>query len=890
MKQRFVELILEHLNENPSIIQPLITSAFILKEKNYHKLIESNYPHWDTDKVKAKARTYRRALIKNTANPADEVLDELASLFALPKSWSSFQNEQSKADEIRARKGLSNQRQIPTQNKLNTPAEQHLHNEIFDFIDQDFWDKLRNKTRNELVDYYLKADTERLFPSVLMFGDGSDRQLYTVPDTVFEIKDCTNDVLMQLPIDAILHKSNGKKNLLKILGDGGEGKSSFLLYIAKSFYSEYNILKLNVSRGVENIMNYLPDFRDYRPVIILIDNAASYKHFLERFRNAFEVKYGSIGFTLIITNRLNSFEPNDFDYFERGFDNVYSLNYKISKTKQNLLFDDLREILELRNTGNDFELIKEEIIDSDQPLRSKVKQLLNTHGIITRFNCREDWRDWDSFTENSKYHAFQRLYTVVALFGKFGLSVPLRFKMLTYPPVDSASILKVLTKTMASPFLVDQVESEYFLRLRNDTAADDFFLHEPNRIQAIVILQEFLTNLPDQYSASLFRNIHDHPEFKDNILFSGLLNEEKRIQLFKNYYNQTDESNEKGKTAIQLSKIFIKLEKFNDAIDLLIEFLKNRESVYGKTLLASIYLRKEFYKTEEAERLLLEVLCIEKTNIFAIDKLMQLYSQYTSDRSKLHNFIKELPSDVKKNSKTLFAMIRRYISVNDLVNAYINIGIYLKNDPAADISAFYNSILSKNDHSKTQLFKHCVNKTDISFGEIILDSIRSLKKCREIQTFLENKKSAQPDNLSIIYLLIKTYRKARLGSEEVESILEYLKIDCYGKKVRGRFKSWLFSKNQFRDQQYLEIEDLFKKLVTISNRQDDKRILIKLYIKWSEKKLVPAVRTLSSLTFVLQALDNAIYIAESDISFNSILTTLIEKKKSAMKIHNKLDR
>ncbi len=722
---------------------------------------------------------------------------------------------------------------IPIQKKNNS-------NEIFDIIDQSFWDKHKNKkNKGELIDYYLKADTDRLLPHVMMFNEDSDRKLYITPDSEYEIADEVTSKIIHTSIDNILLNCKQKKYLIKILSEGGEGKTTFLLHLSKNHFLTHNIIRLKVNSEIDSIKKYLPDFSDERPVLILLDNAMNHKNSLERYTNAFDLQYGELGFIVVLTERHNLYEP--IYYFEGRYDGIYSINYKISSTKQSEFFETLWDLLDLKSNAKSIEELKNEFILSNLPFRSKVKHLLNTQGIQTKFNTKEDWENWETFIDNhQEFSSLRRLYLVVALFNKFGLSVPLKFKLLTYPfGGDSILIKKALSKTSSPQFITERMENEEYIRLRHDTAADDFFLIDSNKADAVTVLKDFFENLSDKYSASLFRNLQDHKQFKDEDYFKNLLNDEKRIELLTNYFNKTNEDDEKGKTVIRLSVLLISLRRYDEAIVILKGFLDKHNSVHAKTLLGSIYLRVEYSMVAEAERLLNQVLEVEPSNIYAKEKL---------------HFIHQLPQDVLQHNKILVSIIYRLIRNNDLINAYENILIYKENNPGDDASFLTSKILLKSDDLKNHLFDYCLKEKDFHFAEIILNSIQdkshiSYAICssqlsiyqenyNQAEKCLEDARLKEPNNLSLIYLLIKACRGIKNKYKERILILEFLTLNSYDIEVRSFFESLVYSNAQFTSQEYKDIEVLFNKLISTNNFIEDKNILLAVYFKWVQRNLL----------------------------------------------------
>lgn len=879
-------------------------------------------------------------------------------------------------------------------------------NEIFDVIDHWFWDKYKNKkNKSELIDYYLKADTDRLLPHVIMFDTVSKNKLYISPDSEFEIIDEIANTRIYTSVENILTSSKDRKSLIKILSEGGEGKTTFLLHLSKEYFQTHNIIKLKVNSEVDNIRNYLPVFSNGRPVIILIDNAMNHKNSLERYTNAFDLSYGELGFTVILAERLNSYES--IYLFEGRYDNVYLINYKISPQKQILFFETIWEILDLKNNATDYEKLKSEFSLSTLPLRRKVKQLLTAQGIQFKLNIREDWQDWEVFiNKHEEYNSLRRLYLIVALFNKFGLSVPMRFKMLTYPyKGDSFLIKQALSKTTSPLFITEIMESEEYIRLRHDTTADEFFLIESHRADALDILKDFLKNISDKYSATLFRNLQEHKKFNNDPYFKNLLTDETRLKLLTNYYHNTEEAEEKGKTLMRLSVLLIRLERLNEAIQLLIK----NDDVYSKTLLASIFLRPEYNRIEEAERLLFQVLKDEPGNIYAIEKILHIYSINKSDKSKLDEVVRQLPQDIKEgktiirvsvllikveryndavellenfliisnnaHAKTLLAsillradfnriedaenlllqvledepkniyaiekllhiyskvkrdelklkelilrlpidikeskdildsIILCYIWINDLISAYKNIKIYSKNYPEEDITFFISKIQSKFDWQKNKLFNYCLKEDDYDFAEIILKSIQDKTHISyiiclaqllihqnnylEVLRLLETARQQEKNNLSLIYLLIKACRNLKERTKERALIIDFLKLNSYDDEIRMSFENLISSNCQFTEDEYNEIEILFKKLIVDNNRDHDKMILVEIYKKWFQKKfnllLDKKIINPTNFVFTLQILTKAKELAKAN-EFEQVFRTLDDIETKSLQTYRK---
>ncbi|NCT95655.1 MAG: hypothetical protein GXC72_14615, partial [Chitinophagaceae bacterium] len=167
-------------------------------------------------------------------------------------------------------------------------------------------------------------------------------------------------------------------------------------------------------------------------------------------------------------------------------------------------------------------------------------------------------------------------------------------------------------------------------------------------------------------------------------------------------------------------------------------------------------------------------------------------------------------------------------------------------------------------------------------------------KYPEALDLLEAARQQNNDNLSLLYLLIKTCRGLRDKTKERILIIEFLKLNNYDYEIRLSFERLVFSNCQFTEEEYLEIETLFKKLIFENNRNDDKIILIAVYKKWFQKKfhlLLKQNRAKPNhFVFTLQLLTNAKELAKKNNELEQGFRKLEDIEKDALQTYRKFIR
>lgn len=476
----------------------------------------------------------------------------------------------------------------------------------FQFIDIGFWERMKTLAVAEketlLSRYYTHSDSSLKVKAVAL-GD------YIIePSEFFQVFDSDGQEVT-LSFSQILDTAMSQSlSLIKILADGGTGKSTFLYWIAKNYYRTFhvfNIKKMDESI-VEEFISFGKKIQDTssRPFIILIDDAASsetVKH-LEGFIVEIKDRVSFLNqFIFILAERTSRFNTQ---FNNKNIENEFSgailtLVYKAPDKLQ--IFEKIYTLLEKDNPGlnNEDLRLKSKRLFLNSSIKSISESLflllddLNLKNVI-RYDF--DWDDWNKFIERQpEYKDLRYLFVAVACFYQFGIRLGITFKSSFLKNANREMILDALSTFSddTSPIVLD--DDNNFLSLKHEYVASWFMRNGKNQLLVQGFFRDFLNSIDSAVPAKLLRKIRQifyTDEFKKSCI-SNELTLEKYLAITDSYLELKDISDdEREKMLTEKGIVLVKLNNIDAAITVFKSHTeKYPQNNYSKDQLAMIYSR-----------------------------------------------------------------------------------------------------------------------------------------------------------------------------------------------------------------------------------------------------------------------------------------------------------
>ena len=518
----------------------------------------------------------------------------------------------------------------------------------FQIINGAFWSQAQSETHFEFLHYYYTKT------------DSTPARLREVVANDYYVRSEKVDKAFE----RTLHQAvKDRSALIKILSKGGEGKSTFLWHIAKSYHGSHRIVWLEDvdSDMPAEIEKQIRRLDSDSPILFLLDNAAVYGRSLTEFAQKLVTVFRGHNLVLIVAEReFRYLNIEDLKDFEAGFNQTHSIAYKATGIREAVL-DRLLVQLE---SGNPF---TEEIGAGAREafLEDRRKSLAEcTFSVIKYLHSRDelrgyrfDWEDWESFA--SQYAPkLKRLYLVVATFYQFGYSLDIEFCAGFLKDADVVDINSALRESANVPIY----RRGRHLLLRHEALAS-WYLDDENEKQRVnrrnseEVFKGFLDKIETEFARNLFiwvciKNrdfrksylakfvddskrmlvledfIEHHPaELKCRTELSKIYQRQKRWQEAEDILlelKRLDPENLQART--ELSKIYQQQKRWDEAIRVLNEYIElDPEGLHPRTELSKIYQRQKRWK--EAEDILLESLKIDAEQLHPRTELSKIYQQ-----------------------------------------------------------------------------------------------------------------------------------------------------------------------------------------------------------------------------------------------------------------------
>ncbi len=482
----------------------------------------------------------------------------------------------------------------------------------FKILDNSFWQSFIIEGEEEqiaqTIRYYTHTDSTLAFKVI-----ANDR--IVPPNDFFFVKDSDGNA-MEGTMSEILNWAQSQKfSLLKILSDGGVGKTTFLYWLAFRYSKDLNFVSISyldksiyykIIVAIKSVAK-----QNSKPIVFLIDNAAreSLSTELENFIQ--EVKSSSISLNIVfvLAERLTRYNAENIgkkiEYLFSG--NIFDLdNISISKER---VFENIYSCLLRAN--NQLDVIKLKGESKNIFLNPVIKSISESTFLLVmhlklnyELRYQFDWEDWDLNTASgSDFYDLRYLYAIVACFFQFGIKVSVNLKTETLGKATSIDIVNAIYSfgRANSPILLS--ENNDFLELRHEHIAFWFLSYPKNEALSITFFRNFKNEINNIISAKLLRKIrkaYRTDEFKNSFLaheftFTSYVNiiDQYLNSLFIDTLERVKMLNEKGMAYLTLKNEQNAINSFEEALKM------DSKNNYAKDQLARIFNKnpKTYYKS-----------------------------------------------------------------------------------------------------------------------------------------------------------------------------------------------------------------------------------------------------------------------------------------------------
>lgn len=463
--------------------------------------------------------------------------------------------------------------------KLETYKEKQEDYSIHGFIylDDKYWQQLLIESDKEQINllkrYYTHIDS-KLIPKAVAAND-----YIIAPQDVFHVTDSENNKEEKTITQVLEQAISESFSLVMILGDGGIGKSTFLFWVGRMYYSICNTFYISsISQNtLDTLIKACLKISETRsnPILILIDDIAEYEKarkisdFISKIKEALS-KTSQI--TVIVAERKSRYNYqigyNKLDIHFSGrvqsvdyappnkakiFSRIYSL---LSKTNEQLNNENLRVTCE--NIFLDVKVYS---------ISESIFRLLNYLKIKSKIAYDFDWDDWDRFIKNNtEYQPIENLFIAVTCFYQFGIMMPINYQCPSLQGANRVQIRKAINsfgiETSPIRLTEDNKEEDTRLFLKHEYVST-WFLYDENRRSLVKdFFKDFITSINTNEAGWLlrqFRKILKSPDFLASG-FQDYLDEEKYLSLIDSYIQKPTIS-ELERTKMQMEKGIVLMQK-----------------------------------------------------------------------------------------------------------------------------------------------------------------------------------------------------------------------------------------------------------------------------------------------------------------------------------------
>ncbi|MBS1511062.1 MAG: hypothetical protein JST86_09485 [Bacteroidetes bacterium] len=605
-----------------------LIEAFIDDELN--ELDESLYSKYSNTFKNISLTTFKRALNERNSESSKDNDDgngvfqksekeippllELLCYYACKKSWGEtivYLNIET--SKIRRRytgkdrdstEGIENINPTPPLNQnqpivVNNFPISNFSKSYVQVIDDNFWNAylLPENKKAILGRYYTHADSSLIKEVIANNEAVPPNDFILVADTDGNVEQRTITEIIKSPVRQGVF-------LIKIILDGGVGKTTFLYWIARHFHDSYNFISISYlgSLDIRKVIQQAKAIKKQNnlPISFLIDNVsdASVSSQFERLIKEIKSEQELFDTLFIIAERESRYQNEFIDSaVEMLFGgNILSIiNIDINRE---LLFERLYTHL-LRNNPN----LKEEVVKQQvkeqflgqriQSISENIFYLIKALKLKNVINYTFDWEDWGSNLFEKP--ELKYLYAIVACFYQFGIKVSSGISTKVLGNVLEIDIVNAINRYGGSKSPIQLSEDARFLSLKHEHLAN-WFLDDPkNKNITLSFFRIFLTEIDNETNAKLLRKVrkvYKRDEFKSSILANefGL---PEYVTIIKDYVELAGTSQlEKVKMLMEQGLTNVLLGADKDAIISFNAVLKiDENNNHAKDQLARIYIK-----------------------------------------------------------------------------------------------------------------------------------------------------------------------------------------------------------------------------------------------------------------------------------------------------------
>lgn len=337
--------------------------------------------------------------------------------------------------------------------------------------------------------------------------------------------------------------------LIKVLAEGGLGKSTFLKLIAYKYCDTYNIFQVliidsNFLSDITEICTYYNNDTT-KPLIFLIDSIATTEDAIELSKDIIRLRHINLEKQLIfiIADRINRYHDNLGKKFDQNLSgNIQTILYKPPSyldvfTK---VYGSLKEDNRILRKREYEKLYQKQFLESSiTSISERTLELLDHLKIKHEINYVFDWEDWNEFIENNaeKFADLSYLFLMIASFYQFGIKLSINFKSKHLGRATNLTIADAIESHGFKDKSIITLDDRGFLSLKHELIAS-WYLRRESKL-ARIFFEDFLNNVSDTIQAKLFRKIRKvfkstNTEFSESI-FSDLFSWDKCLKIVDAY-------------------------------------------------------------------------------------------------------------------------------------------------------------------------------------------------------------------------------------------------------------------------------------------------------------------------------------------------------------------
>jgi|GEM_PF-3275085 len=603
----------------------------------------------------------------------------------------------------------------------------------FQIINGAFWGQAQNETHFEFLHYYYTKT------------DSTPARLREVVANDYYVRNEKLDKAFERTLNQAV---KDRSALIKILSKGGEGKSSFLWHIAKTYHGSHRIVWL------EDVDSDLPAQIEKQirrldadsPILLLLDNAAVYGRSLTEFAQKLVTVFRRHNIVLILAEReFRYLNIEDVQDFEAVFNQTHCIAYKATGIREAIV-DRLLVHLQSGNpfTGEIRAAARDAFLDDRRKSLAEC-----TFSVIKYLHSRDelrgyrfDWEDWESFAAQ---HApkLQRLYLVVATFYQFGYSLDIEFCAGFLKDADVVDINSALRESANVPIY----RRGRHLLLRHETLASWYLDDETenlrvNRRNSEEVFKKFLDKIETDFARNVFIwACIKNRDFRKSYL-AKFVDDSKRVLVLEDIIKQHPAE---LKCRTELSKIYQHQKRWLEAEDILLELKRlDPENLQARTELSKIYQQQK--RWDEAIRLLKEYIELDPEGLHPRTELSKIYQQQKRWREAEDILLESLKIDAEQLH------------------------------PRTELSKIYQQ--QKRWREAEDILLEClrISQDDLNSRTELSKIYQQQKRWREAEDILLELKRLDPENLQARTELSKIYQQQKRWREAEDILLECLRI------------------------------------------------------------------------------------------------------------------